>query len=69
MTGDLRMRIARALADHEQADLALDAHRYGPEKWLCCAKVVLAALDETDPEPESAPEPSATDTERHASDD
>ena len=59
-TDPLRMRIARALADHEQADLARDAHRYGPEKWLCCAKAVLAALDETDPEP--TPEPSATNT-------
>jgi hypothetical protein len=60
VTGDLRMRIARALAHHQQADLALDAHRYGPEKWLCCATAVLAALDETDPEP--TPEPSATNT-------
>lgn len=40
-----RMRIARALADHEQAGLALDAHRYPPEKWLCCAEAVLAALE------------------------
>jgi hypothetical protein len=47
VTGDLRMRIARALADHAQADLALDAHHYGPEKWLCCADAVLAALPDS----------------------
>lgn len=44
MTDDLRHRIARALADHEQQDLALDADRYPPERWLCCADAVIAEL-------------------------
>ena len=44
MSDDLRHRIARALADHEQQDLALDADRYPPERWLCCADAVIAVL-------------------------
>lgn len=44
MTDDLRHRIARALADHEQQDLALDVDRYPPERWLCCADAVIAVL-------------------------
>lgn len=63
MSGDLRHRIARALADHEQQDLGLDADRYPPERWLCCADAVIAVLDQQfppmlalDPPPEMSPE-------------
>lgn len=42
MSHDLRRRIARALADHEQQDLGLDADRYPPGRWLCCADAVIA---------------------------
>ena len=45
MTDDLRARIARALADHEQARRGLDADHYGPENWLCCADAVLAVIN------------------------
>lgn len=48
MTDDLRHRIARALADHEQQDLALDADRYPIERWLCCADAVIAAVGPVD---------------------
>lgn len=66
MSDDLRHRIARALADHEQQDLALDADRYPAERWLCCADAVIAVLDQQfppmlalDPPPEMNPEQAA----------
>jgi len=46
MTDDLRARLARALADHAQQDRGLDADRYGPENWLCCADAVMAVIGE-----------------------
>jgi len=49
MTDDLRARVAQALADHAQQDRGLDADRYGPESWLCCADTVIAVLDPAHP--------------------
>lgn len=57
MSGDLRHRIAKALADHEQQGLALDADRYPPERWLCCADAVIAVLDDAPEVTPAAPEP------------
>lgn len=46
MSDDLRDRIARALAGHQQAGRGLDQDHYRAEEWLCCASAVVSVLDE-----------------------